>query len=254
MKFQHAIVRTPCPEMVDGITTADLGKPDYEAALGQHAAYIAALRQCGVAVTVLEPDRNFPDSVFIEDAALLTRHCAILTNPGAPSRNGEPATIRDTLEKFYANVESITGAGTVDAGDIMMVGDHFYIGLTDRTNREGAEQMQAILEKYGLSGSVIPVEKVLHLKTGVAYLENNILMASGEFVDKKEFSQFSIIEVGAEESYAGNSVWVNDTVLTPKGYPNTLAALEKTGYRVLTLEMSEFRKLDGGLSCLSLRF
>jgi dimethylargininase len=126
--------------------------------------------------------------------------------------------------------------------------------LTERTNREGAEQMLAILEKYRLSGSVIPVENMLHLKTGVAYLENNILMASGEFIENKVFERFSIIEVGAEESYAGNSVWVNDTVLTPKGYPNTLAALEKTGYRILTLEMSEFRKLDGGLSCLSLRF
>jgi dimethylargininase len=240
--------------MVDGITTADLGKPDYEEALRQHEAYIAALRRCGVAVTALEPDSKFPDSVFIEDAALLTRHCAILTNPGAPSRNGEPATIRGALERFYANVESITGAGTVDAGDIMMVGDHFFIGLTERTNREGAEQMLAILEKYRLSGSVIPVENMLHLKTGVAYLENNILMASGEFIENKVFERFSIIEVGAEESYAGNSVWVNDTVLTPKGYPNTLAALEKTGYRILTLEMSEFRKLDGGLSCLSLRF
>ena len=182
MKFNNVIVRTPCPEMVNGITSSDMGTPDYEKALIQHDAYIEALKTCGVAVTVLGPDSNFPDSTFIEDAALLTPHCAILTNPGAASRNGEPATIKKTLQRFYDNVESITGTGTVEAGDIMMVGSHFYIGLTDRTNEEGAEHMIQILEKYQLTGSVVPVEKVLHLKTGVSYLENDILMASGEFL------------------------------------------------------------------------
>jgi len=254
MKFNNAIVRTPCPEMVNGITSSDLGVPDYEKALAQHKKYIEALQSCGVEVTVLEPDSNFPDSTFIEDAALLTPHCGILTNPGAPSRNGEPATIKSTLEKFYDPVEAITGTGTVDAGDIMMAGSHFYIGLTLRTNQEGAEQMIRILEKYGLTGSVVPVEKVLHLKTGVSYLENNILMASGEFLEAEDFKKFSLIEVSEDESYAGNSIWVNDTVITPEGYPKTKAALEKTGYRIITLDMSEFRKLDGGLSCLSLRF
>ena len=254
MKFNNVIVRTPCPEMVNGITSSDMGTPDYEKALIQHDAYIEALKTCGVAVTVLGPDSNFPDSTFIEDAALLTPHCAILTNPGAASRNGEPATIKKTLQRFYDNVESITGTGTVEAGDIMMVGSHFYIGLTDRTNEEGAEHMIQILEKYQLTGSVVPVEKVLHLKTGVSYLENDILMASGEFLENDEFKKFSIIEVSEDEGYAGNSIWVNDTVITPQGFPKTTAALEKIGYRIVTLDMSEFRKLDGGLSCLSLRF
>ena len=144
--------------------------------------------------------------------------------------------------------------GTIDAGDIMMVGPHFYIGITERTNREGAGQMIDILKEYGLTGSTVAVEKVLHLKTGVAYLENNILMASGEFLEDDKFKKFDLIAVDEDESYAGNSIWINDTVLTPSGYPKTEALLEKTGYRIVTLDMSEFRKLDGGLSCLSLRF
>ena len=254
MKFKHAIVRTPCPEMVNGITSVDLGVPDYEKALEQHNKYIEALESCGVDVTVLAPDSHFPDSTFVEDAALLTPHCGIMTNPGAPSRNQEPATIRPTVEKFYNNVEAITPPGTVEAGDIMMVGSHFYIGLTARTNQDGADQMIRILEKHGMTGSSVPVEKVLHLKTGVSYLENNILMASGEFVGSDIFKSFDIIEVDKDEAYAGNSIWVNDTVITPQGYPKTLRALEKTGYRIITLDVSEFRKLDGGLSCLSLRF
>ena len=254
MKFKNAIVRIPCPEMVNGLTGSSLGKPDYELALQQHEKYVEALKDCGLEVTVLEADSNFPDSTFIEDAALLTPYCAILTNPGALSRNGEPATIESTLRCFYDNIESITGSGTIDAGDIMMVGTHFYIGLTGRTNREGAQRMIDILEKYGLSGSTVPVEKVLHLKTGVAYLEKNTMMASGEFLESSEFKKFDIIEVGEDESYAGNSIWINDTVLTPAGYPKTNALLGKTGYRIVTLDMSEFRKLDGGLSCLSLRF
>jgi len=254
MKFTKAIVRTPCPEMVNGLTSSSLGIPDYGLALHQHEEYIEALKECGLEVTVLEANNNFPDSTFIEDAALLTPHCAILTNPGAPSRNGEPATIESTLRRFYDHVESITGSGTIDAGDIMMVNTHFYIGLTKRTNREGAQQMIDILEKYGLTGSTVSVEKVLHLKTGVSYLENNIMMASGEFLEKNEFKKFDLIKVDEDESYAGNSIWINDTVLTPTGYSKTQALLEKTGYRIVPLDMSEFRKLDGGLSCLSLRF
>ena len=255
MRFNNVIVKIPCPEMVNGISNSDLGKPDYEKALKQHERYIETLKSCDVNVTILEADSDFPDSTFIEDAALLTRKCAILTNPGAPSRNGEPIRIKKTLEKFYANIESIKGSATIDAGDIMMVGDHFYIGLSERTNQAGAETMIAILEKYGLTGSIYPVKEVLHLKTGISYIENNIMMASGEFLVSEEFKKYDLLEIPEDESYAGNSIWINDTVITPAGYPKTRALLEEqTDYKIVAVDMSEFRKLDGGLSCLSLRF
>jgi len=155
---------------------------------------------------------------------------------------------------FYSNIEEVQEPGTVEAGDIMMVGSHFYIGLSERTNEDGARQVIAYLEKYGLSGSVVRLEKMLHLKTGVAYLENNNLLACGEFLTKEEFQRFNILEVDEDESYAANCIWVNDVVLVPKGYPKTKRTIEKAGYAVREVDVSEFRKLDGGLSCLSLRF
>lgn len=252
--FKNAIVRTPSRSMVDGITEADLGKPDYENALKQHADYIEALKECGLAVTVLPAVEEYPDSCFVEDPALMTPHCAILTNPGAESRRGEVAHIADAVKSFYDNVEEIKTPGFVEAGDIMMVGDHYYIGLSERTNQEGADQMIAILEKYGMSGSVVEMSEMLHLKTGLGYLEDNNLVACGEFLTKDEFQKYDLLEIDQKDSYSANSVWINGTVLVPAGFPETSEAISKLGYKVREVDVSEYQKLDGGLSCLSLRF
>lgn len=252
--FKNAIVRTPSKSMINGLTTAGLGQPDYAKALIQHKNYISALKECGVEVTILEADKNFPDSTFVEDVALLTPKCAIITNPGASSRRGEITGMKKVLRKFYSDIEEIQAPGTVEAGDIMMVGSHFYIGLSARTNKDGAGQIISILEKYGMSGSVVTLEKVLHLKTGLAYLENNNLVACGEFVSKEEFKKYNIIEINANESYAANCIWVNNRVLIPKGFPKAKTTIEKFGYQTIEVDVSEFQKLDGGLSCLSLRF
>jgi dimethylargininase len=254
MIFTRAIVRTPCQAMVDGISTASLGVPDYQNALVQHADYVEALKECGLQVTVLPVDESFPDSTFVEDVALLTSRCAILTNPGAPSRTLETRSMLPVLREFYKNVEIIEAPGACEAGDVMMVGDHFYIGLSERTNLEGAEQLITVLEQHGMRGSVVELSEVLHLKTGLGYLENNNLLACGEFLDKPEFQQYKLLEVDNEESYAANSVWINDIVLTPKGFPKTRAIIQSAGYKIREVDVSEFQKLDGGLSCLSLRF
>ena len=148
--------------------------------------------------------KNFPDSTFVEDTALLTKKCAIISNPGAPSRKGETVEMKKVLKNYYSTIEKIEPPGTVEPGDIMMVGDHFYIGLSERTNEDGAAQMITILNKYGYSGSAIFMKDMLHLKTGVAYLENNNLLAFGEFFQEEEFQNFNIIEVDEEESYAAN--------------------------------------------------
>lgn len=252
--FTKAIVRTPSHSLVNGITTASLGIPDYDKALLQHSDYISALKECGLEVTCLPADDNFPDSTFVEDVALMTPHCAIITNPGAPTRQLETISIRPTINQFYETVETIEPPRTVEAGDIMMVGDHYYIGLSERTNQSGADQMISLLEKHQLTGSVITLSEVLHLKTGLGYLENNHLLACGEFLSKPEFQQYHILEVPAEEAYAANSVWINGTVLTPKGFPKTLALIQALGYKTREVDVSEFQKIDGGLSCLSLRF
>lgn len=252
--FKKAIVRKPGKSMLKGLTTAELGLPDYEKALVQHAEYIKVLKECGLEVMVLEEDEKHPDSTFVEDTALLTRECAIITNPGALSRRGEIVAIKKVLKEYYSNIEEVKEPGRVDAGDIMMVGSHFYIGLSERTNEKGAEQVLAYLEKYGMRGSTVSLEEVLHLKTGLSYLERNNLVACGEFISKEEFQGFNILEIDKDESYAANCIWVNDTVIIPKGFPKAKGMIKSEGYAVKEVDVSEFRKLDGGLSCLSLRF
>jgi len=254
--FKNIIARRPCPSVTEGISTAGLGKPDYELALKQHDAYLAALKKCGVEITLLEANNEFPDSCFVEDVALCTKNCAIITRPGAQSRRGEAMLpdMKSALEKFFGNIEVIKGPGTIEAGDIMMAGDHFYIGLSARTNKEGANQMTGYLEKYGMTASVVPLKEVLHLKTGLSYLENNNLLACGEFLYKPEFIKFNRIEISPDEAYAANCIWVNDNVLIPEGYPKAQKTVEALGYRVIPVDTSEYKKIDGGLSCLSLRF
>lgn len=252
--FTNAIVRKPCREMVNGLTTAELGKPDYFKALEQHSRYVDILKECGLEVLVLDSDSEFPDSTFIEDVAICTSKCAVITNPGASSRNGEKQGIKPALQLFFNSIEEIVNPGTLDAGDVMMVNDHFYIGISQRTNHHGAEQLISFLQKHGMTGSKVPLNKMLHLKTGLSYLENNTLLVSGEFVQNPEFEKYSRIIVDENEQYAANSLWINGNVLVPKGFNETRNKIEKAGFKTVEVDVSEFRKLDGGLSCLSLRF
>ncbi len=252
--FKHAIVRLPCPEMVHGLSSVSLGPPDYQRAMDQHASYIEALRSCGVKVLVLDPDSNFPDSTFVEDVALCTSEFAIVTNPGAPSRNGERIGMRSVLQTIFDSTDSIEAPGTLDAGDVMKTGKHFYIGLSERTNQQGADQLIDIFKKNDHTGEKVPLKEMLHLKSGVSYLEKNLLLVAGEFKNQHAFENFQKIEIDPEESYAANSLWVNNRVLVPAGFPKTRKAIEQAGYETLILDVSEFQKLDGGLSCLSLRF
>ncbi|NLV49119.1 MAG: N(G),N(G)-dimethylarginine dimethylaminohydrolase [Clostridiales bacterium] len=255
--FRYAIVRTPCRKITEGITSApELGIPDYDKALRQHEEYIAALRTCGLAVTVLPADEDFPDSCFVEDTSVLTGSCAIITNPGAPSRKGETESVIGEIRKFYSDdkIAFIKDPGTLEGGDVMMVGSHFYVGRSARTNAEGIRQFIGILESFGMTGSEVALNKVLHIKTGINYLENNNMLVSGEFTDKPDFSAYIRHSIPEGESYAANCLWINGTVIVPKGYPQTERLVKSLGYKVITVDTSEFRKIDGGLSCLSLRF
>ncbi len=252
--FSNALVKTPSASLVSGITHAGLGLPDYRLALQQHENYLKALKNCGVQVTVLPAEDEYPDSCFVEDPAVVTPNCAIITRPGAESRQGENTAIAAALLPFYPDLEYIKAPGTLDGGDVMMVGKHCYIGLSARTNTAGAAQLIALLESHNMTGSVVTLKEVLHLKTGISYLENNHLLVSGEFIGKSEFKSFNRLVVDPSESYAANCVWVNDRVIMPSGFPRTEDLLSKHGFEILTVGVSEFQKLDGGLSCLSLRF
>lgn len=252
--FTNAIVRKPCPGISEGLSSSGLGKPDYALAAKQHENYIAALKELGLTVKVLEPNDLFPDSTFIEDIALCTPSCAIITNPGAPSRRGEIKGMKEVLAGFYNVIEEISSPGTIEAGDIMMTGNHYYVGISARTNKEGSEQFISLLRKNRMNGSVIHLKNMLHLKSGLSYLENNNLLVAGEFVNRGEFEKYNRIIVPEDELYAANSLWINGTVIVPEGFPQTRRKIEMAGYKTIALDVSEFRKVDGGLSCLSLRF
>lgn len=254
--FKHAIVRTPSPNISQGITSSNLGTPVYTEALKQHAGYIAALQSCGVEVHVLEADPAYPDACFVEDTAVLAQRLAIITNLGAATRQGEEKKVAQALRSYYQDdqIEHITPPGTLEGGDVMRVGDHFYVGHSARTNPAGARQFIEFLTRHGYTGSVVGMCEMLHLKTGLAYLENNLLLTAGEFIGHPDFASFQTIPIPAQDAYSANCIYVNGTVLVPAGYPATQAKIEAAGLPTLVVEVSEFRKIDGGLSCLSLRF
>jgi dimethylargininase len=255
--FTKAIVRPPAANFADGLTTVDLGKPVFAKALEQHARYCEALQRCGLTLTRLEPDARHPDSTFVEDTAVLTPHSAILTHPGAPSREGEVAAIRDLLPRFYSRFHTITAPGTLDGGDICEAGTHFFIGVSERTNAEGAAQLAGFLAQEGLTSSVVDIHGVpgiLHLKSGVVSLGDNRLVAIDALASHPAFRGYEIVPVPPAENYAANCVRVNDYVLMAAGFPTLEATVRRLGYAPLVLDMSEYQKMDGGLSCLSLRF
>lgn len=252
--FSTAVMRAPCRRMVDGIRAEAGDEVDFDQAVVQHDACAAALENLGLAVTVLPADEAFPDSVFVEDVAICTPPVAIVTNPGAMSRNGEKRDWAAILARWFEQVATIEPPGTLDGGDVMLAGRQVFAGLSARTNREGADQLFSILEPQGFAGTAIPLSTLLHLKSGVAWLDHETLLVAGELVGRPEFSGFRTIEVPPGEAAAANSLWINGTVLVPAGYPQTRDRIAGLGYAMGELDISEFAKLDGGLSCLSLRF
>jgi dimethylargininase len=255
--FKNAIVRRPSRNFADGMTTGKLGAPVIEKAVEQHLRYCEALERCGLSVTVLEASPRHPDSTFVEDTAVLTRTSAILTRPGAKSREGEVAQIREPLERFFRSLAQISAPGTLDGGDVCEAENHFFIGISQRTNEEGGQQLARFLAREGYTSSFVDIrgmKGMLHLKSGVAYIGDNNLVVNEELSGHAEFREHNLIRVSAEESYAANCLRVNERVFVPEGFPGLEESLKQVGYVVLALPMSEFRKMDGGLSCLSLRF
>lgn len=251
--FTKAIVRKPAETFANGITTATLGAPDYQLALKQHEAYCEALIKCGLELTVLDASPEFPDSCFVEDAAILTKEFGVIARPGDPRRLGEEKEIEEVLKPLL-KLHRIEEPGFLDGGDIMLADSTFYIGLSTRTNLSGSKQLHKIVEQYNCKAYSIPVCNLLHFKTGVNYLGENNLLVHKDFYSKDDFKSFNRIAIDPEEAYAANSLRINDYVLVPKGFPKTKASIEKLGFSVIELDLSEYQKMDGGLSCLSLRF
>lgn len=257
MNYKHAIVRPPSTSFSQGITSADLGTPDLTLALEQHRAYCAALERCGVSIISLDPDPRFPDSTFVEDTAVLTPCCAILTNPGAASRRGEIAGIEPEISHHFERVNSIELPGTLDGGDVCQVDNHFFIGISERTNADGAQQLASFLIREGYTSSFVNLREkagLLHLKSGIAYLGEGRLVMVEELLGAARFTPYEITLVDRDESYAANCLRINDSILVPAGFPKITAQLSGLGSQIVIIDVSEFQKMDGGLSCLSLRF
>jgi dimethylargininase len=256
-EFTRAIVKPPCTRFAAGLTSVNLGQPDLERACEQHRAYCQALEACGLEVVALAADEEHPDSTFVEDTAVLTARGAIITRSGAESRRAEIDAIEPVLRRYYKDIHSIREPGTVDGGDVCQIGEHFLIGVSNRTNEEGANQLARWLESLGYTSGLIDIRgisNILHLKSALAYIGGERLLITETFPPHEEFRRYELTYLSSVEQYAANCVALNGKVLLAAGFDTMKNQLEDLGYQTLALEMSEFEKMDGGLSCLSLRF
>ena len=252
--FTYAIARKPHKNFARGLTTTISSEPaDYGLMLRQHDAYLEALSAAGLEVILLDPQPDYPDAHFVEDTAVVTPDVAVITNPGADNRKGEEESIVPVLAEFR-RIERIQAPGTIDGGDVLQVGNHFFIGISQRTNPEGAAQLGRILQGHDYTWTTIGVGSGLHFKSGVNYVGNNTLIVGSEFTANEQLKKFDQIVLDEAESYAANTLLVNEHLLIPAGYPKSRKQLETLGLKMIELAVSEVQKMDGGLTCMSLRF
>lgn len=251
--FTHAICRKPGPDFADGITTAGLGRPDFDRMLTMHAAYVETLQKLGLQVEVLEALPGHPDAYFVEDAAIMTAEVGIVTRPGAKARRGEEVIMEPVIAK-YRPLKRIEDPGTLDGGDVLFVDRHALIGISERTNESGACQLGRILEAFGYTWRAVEVPDGLHFKSSVNWVGGNTLLVSPSFAGAPELQSYQKLVVPEEEVYATNTLLINNTLITPKGFPKTRELIDGLNLPILELDCTEPMKMDGGLTCLSLRF
>jgi dimethylargininase len=253
--IDRAIVRPPSATFASGLTTAGLGAPDLDLARRQHDAYCVALADAGVDLIVLPPDDRYPDSTFVEDTAVVTSRGVVITRPGAPSRAGETAEMAEAFARLGAPAVEIVPPGTLDGGDICQVGDRFLLGRSARTDDDGAAQLASLLAAWGFGSEVVtvPPGPLLHLKSGLSWLGDRHVAVVAPIADHPSLVGLEPVLVPEAEGYAANCIRVNDVVIVPAGFPRTAEAIRAAGLRPVAVDVSEFRKMDGGVSCLSLR-
>ncbi len=252
--FTTAITRTPSNSITEGLRANDLGNPSAEQFKADHGLYIAALRRAGLAVEVLPALEEYPDSVFVEDTALCLSDVAVTLAPGAPSRLGERETIRQALAGHYDHIVDIEN-GFMDGGDIMMTDAAILVGLSERTNQAGLDDLRAKLMPWDYTvESVDTPHGVLHFKTDCSLLDSETILASYRLSGADCFQKFRVLEVPRGEETAANSIRVNDRVIVSAGFPKTAEMLDKAGFLVDVVPTGQAALVDGGPSCMSLRF
>ena len=255
-RFTHAITRRPAASIVRGLRAVDTGAPSLEVMRQHHADYIAALRSTGAVVVELDALEAYPDSVFVEDTALCLPQGAVVMRPGAPSRLGEAAEMAPHLAGLYGDVRRIDGAKSfIEGGDILVTETEILIGRSARTNAAGIAELTAKVADWGHKvREVFTPPGVLHFKTDCSLLDGETILATERLDASGCFAGYKVIHTAPGEDAAANSIRFNDIVLMPAGFPRTRDALVKAGYSVREIGNSECAKLDGGMSCLSLRF
>lgn len=253
-RFSHAVIRLAGASVVDGLRAEDRGAPDLARFRVQHRAYVDALRAAGAEIVELPALEAFPDSVFIEDAALCLPEGAVLLRPGAPSRLGEAAEVAPALGALYGELARLDGPGFVDGGDILVAEREILVGLSARTNAAGVRELADIVAGWGHDLRLVETPPgVLHFKTDCALLDAETVLATPRLAAAGCFDGYRVIETAPGEESAANAVRFNDLTLLAAGWPATADRLTEAGYELCILEISEAAKLDGGLSCMSLR-
>lgn len=252
--FDSAIVRRPAPSVVHGLSLGLAGRPSFDGVLAEHCAYLAALKQAGVEVETLPWLEEFPDSVFVEDAAFVIGEGAVILRPGAPSRIGEAAAIAPALRRRFDRVLAIE-AGFVDGGDILILPDEILVGLSARTDRAGAERFVALAAEFGRPARIVSVPlEALHLKSACAVLDEETVIATPALATAGIFGRLDVLPTPEGEEAAANLLRINDVVLVGAAFPRTISLVADRGFGVIPLPVVEIGKLDAGLSCMSLRW
>lgn len=253
--FTHAIARAPARSIGHGLRAVDRGAPAFDRFEAEHRSYVNALKQAGLDVTVLDSLEKFPDSVFIEDAALCLPEGAVILKPGTPSRTGEAELLAPDLSSLGLKIHPNRSAGFIDGGDILVTDSVVLVGLSSRTDRTGFEWLRSLLEgwEYEVKAVQTPAQ-VLHFKSDCCVLDSTTILATSRLSKQACFESLRVLTVPAGEEPAANSIRVNDTLLIPTGFPATAEMLAREGYSIHQVPVTQPSLLDGGLSCMSLRF
>ena len=252
--FSYAITRHPATSAVDGLRAKNTGAVDIQLMARQHSDYQEALWQAGAVVTRLPALYEFPDAQFVEDTALCLPGLAVMMRPATEIRRAEVAPMRDVLSLFFNDIEDITD-GFIEAGDILTTPSEVLVGLSARTNQAGADQLQSILDGHGCAMRVLKTPPdVLHFKTDCSMIDDHCLLSTERLASSGCFDDYQTLLVPEGEDPAANMIRYNDHIIMPAGFPKSKAMLKAKGFEVLTVGNSECAKIDGGMSCLSLRF
>ena len=253
--FTDALCRLPSSSIIDGLRAVDTGQPDLDVFAKDHADYIAALQSTGANVRVLPANATYPDSVFIEDAALLLQEGAVVTRPGAPSRLGEAADLAPVLEDYYEDIRRIDGPGHLEGGDVLVCENEILVGQSARTDAAGIAELRELVADWGYSVREVQTPPgVLHFKTDCSLMDEETILSTERLSATGCFDGYRVLHTAPGEEAAANAIRFNDIVLMAAGFPGTADVLTKAGYSLRQIGNTEAAKLDGGMSCLSLRF